>query len=647
MSNKRKISTKKDTASSRKKKAQKLEEKSDDIEMTDNLSDSDIDMTPDIDDTWVSASKTRNFMLRDPLLDWLSMYGEQKGFIPNSQNENSVQKGLNFGKFIMEKGIEFEAYIISIMKNNHGKEFHEVDGSPIWNQTGAYQKKIHRQLKDTYQLMKNGAKIIYQGLVYNPANKTWGYPDLIVRSDYLNSLCETKTITDEKAKKGCRFSNNWHYRIVDIKYATLKMKVNGKSLLNQGSILPYKAQTYIYNRAIGHMQNLVPRKAYLLGRGWNTSKMSVTKPFDRLGQVDFHGGDEEIGEDVKASIEWIRNLRKSGSGWQVLPVPSIPELYPNMCNDSNNDWGNAKKKIAEELHEITNVWQCGVDDREMCHGKKVFRWSDKKCTAELMNKGGQINPPMINKILEINRGNDKFYIDKNVEINGWKRDDKIPSFFIDFETVSNINNIRATDEDGNIFMIGSLIDSTNGVTTNDNGEERKESDDEFSCFISGRLTFRDEKKVIEDFLKYVSDECTMRNSNKCRFYHYSFAEPSAFKKAVQKYNITIPPSLEIEWMDLLRIVKELKFIVKGAMDFSLKSIIEALFKHGMISTSYSGENVGNGMQAMISAFHCDEIALKQSIPMYDLDLMKSVKSYNKIDCVVLKSLRDLLEKIIK
>jgi len=620
--NKRKVSTKKETASSRAKK-QKLNEE-------ENMN---TPPHPDIDDSWISASKTRNYMLKDTLLDWLTMYGDQKGFELDSKTENATQKSLNFGKFIMTKGIEFEKYIVSLLKINHKNDFHEVDGSPIWNHP--QHKKLHRQINDTCKLMKSGAKIIYQGLVYNPVNKTWGYPDLIVRSDYLNSLCQNRVISDEKASKGCRFSDQWHYRIVDIKFTTLKMKVDGKSLLNQGSISPYKAQTYIYNRSLGYMQNLVPRKAYLLGRGWNTSKMSVMKPFDKLGQVDFVGDDSEIGEDVNGAIEWIRSLRNLGSEWSVLPTPSNPELYPNMCNDSNNDWGSAKKKIAENVGEITLVWQCGVADREMCHGKKIYKWSDPKCTAELMGKGGKVNPPMINKILEVNRGDEKFSIDKTGNVDGWRRDDTTPSFFIDFETVSNINNVRATDEDGNIFMIGSVLDSTS----------TPKNDDNFTCFVSSRLTFRDEKKVIEDFLKYVSDICVSRGTTKCRFYHYSFAEPSSFKKALQKYNITPPTTLDTEWVDLLTVVKNMKFIVKGAMDFSLKSIVDALSKNEMIDVSYTGSEIGNGSQAMVAAFLCDDMAMKQSVSMSSTDLMKSVQSYNKIDCVVLQKFRDLLEKV--
>ena len=578
-----------------------------------------VNMVPNIDNSWVSASRTRNYMLKDPLLDWLTMYGAKKGFIPDTLIKNEVQKSLDFGKFIMNKGVEFEKYIVTLLKNKHNVHFHEVDG-----RYDAPQKKIHRQIKDTLSLLKSGARIIFQGLVFNPQDKTWGYPDLIVRSDYLNSLCETPIISEEKAKKGCKLSPDWHYRIIDIKFTTLKLRVDEKLLLNSGSILPYKAQTCIYNNAIGYMQGLIPRKAYLLGRGWNTTKKTVMNPFDKLGTVDFVECDKTINEDSKEAVNWVRRLREEGDNWSVLPYPSIKELYPNMCNDSNNEWGIAKSNISKTLEEITRIWNCGVDDREKCLEKGVTKWTDPKFNSKLMEKGGKVIPPMIDKFLEVNKGNEKYSIEKCDDNINWKKNDN-PSFFIDFETVSNINNIRSSDDDGNIFMIGCV------------GEEG-----DFNSFVSSRLSCKDEKKVIEDFLKFIDDKSEGKG---CRLYHYSFAEPTQFKKAVLKYNITIPNTLRIEWIDLLNVVKNRKFIVKGALDFSLKSVVNAMSENGMIDKSYKDSEISGGMDAMISAFICDGIAIEKGINMFDTDLMKNVVKYNKLDCDVLRNLRDVLNDI--
>ena len=60
---------------------------------------------------WISASSTRNCLLANPLIDWLRLHGEAKGFIQDSAVEGYDPR-LEFSRFAMAKGLAFEQAIL-------------------------------------------------------------------------------------------------------------------------------------------------------------------------------------------------------------------------------------------------------------------------------------------------------------------------------------------------------------------------------------------------------------------------------------------------------------------------------------------------------------------------------------------------------
>ena len=63
---------------------------------------------------WVSASATWEYMMKDPLLDWLDLYGEANGF-QRDDKLGSHDPRTDFSTFIMEKGRRFEEAVVEYL----------------------------------------------------------------------------------------------------------------------------------------------------------------------------------------------------------------------------------------------------------------------------------------------------------------------------------------------------------------------------------------------------------------------------------------------------------------------------------------------------------------------------------------------------
>src|SRR3990172_5036453 len=167
---------------------------------------------------WVSATATRNFLIQDPLLDWLELYGPQSGF-QRDTDLAGYDPRTDFTKFLFEKTREFEAAVTS-----HVKTITTV----VTIATNAGDARRLEKAEETFTAMEQGAPVIYQGVLWDAENRTYGVPDFLIRSDELlrlfpGSLTSEEAVQPAKDLKDAR----WHYCVVDLKFTTLDLLAGG------------------------------------------------------------------------------------------------------------------------------------------------------------------------------------------------------------------------------------------------------------------------------------------------------------------------------------------------------------------------------------------------------------------------------------
>ncbi len=600
---------------------------------------------------WVSAGRTRNWMLDDPLIDWLQLYGESRDYIPKKELADH-NKDLDFLEFLLERGREFEAGILQLLQ----ERFEVMTVAQDYREISRLDKA-----EETFEAMRRGAPIIYQAVLWDAHNMNYGSPDFLVRSDILHLMFPDSISEQEAATPAADLGDNpWHYRVVDTKFTTLHLNAKGTELTNEGSAPAYKAQLYIYNRMLGRLQGLEPPESYLLGRGWQRKQSGTTSrgrsAMEQLGPVPQNGtvaNGVPIGDAVEEALCWVRRIRAEGKDWELLPEPSVPELYPNMSNADDGDmmlesrpaelepgpeegeqdskWIGVKKWLARELKELTQLWQVGVGRRRKAHGDGWYRWDQSGLTAGVLGVSGSKTQPTLQQILSVNVDAGSpvhpMRIEKTRE--EWHATPGV-EFYVDFEFCSDLNDdfSKLPEKGGQplIFMIG--------CGHVENGEWQ------FESFLADSLTEKEELRVIQEWVVHMS---TVRDrldpaNGKPRIFHWSHAEPTQLENAYNSAKVRHSQYAnwpELGWYDFLtKVMREEPVVIRGALGFGLKAVANALHSHGLIETDWADSPI-DGLGAMVGAWRCDEDTRKKGLPMTELPLMGEIAHYNEVDCKVM------------
>ena len=564
---------------------------------------------------WISATATKNYIMNDGLIDYLKLF--------HKTGIRTEEKFDSFTSFVIEKGKEFEREIVRYISENC------VECVTIGDVIN------DENVKKTKELMVQGVPVIHSAPVRNVKDRTHGIIDLLVRSDFLGHLVENCPLREEETTiRSPRLGADYHYVIIDIKYSTLPLRADGVHLLNEAKYRAYKAQLYIYNRAIAVIQGYEPPCAYILGRRWRYKSkgevFSNMSCLNKLGVVEFTGVDSDFPAITRRAIQWVKDVRSNGQKWGLDP-PSRDELYPNMC--STGAWDSEKKELAEKLGELTMLWYCGVNQRKTAFSNGVKSWRDPRCSAELMGVRGQ-RAPIIDQIIEINRDNVGNILPRKIEtgLYGWRSERE--EVFVDFETIIDVcapmDELPEQRKTDMIFMIGV------GFVKNRRFK--------YKSFVARSMTGQEEYRIMQEFFEFMKG----MNFPKMWFWHaeerfWDAAERRQFELDFHdletREHISDDWKLLGDWVDLADIFRAEPIVVKGCFGFGLKHIADGFRSHGLIKARIESE-CDSGNVAMIKALEAYE---KSSDPP-NSPVMKDIELYNKFDCEVLHDILSYLRK---
>ena len=456
---------------------------------------------------WVSATRTKYYLLHDQSIDWLSMYFDTIGIgsdLPTeaeAEENKKLLKNASHIDVLFEGGNVFEKKIYEEMKDIYGDDFvivFDEEDMKKYREQRSIDGMIREKNQYVKSLMNRGVPIIAQAPLINDSNKTFGVADILIRSDYLEILFKTFIPDSEihvKApyltmqQSSDRKNASYHYRIIDCKWTTMVLCVDGLTIRNEGFFPAYKGQLAVYTAALESLQGYIPNISYIMSKAWKIDKANIPdshkhlykgfSAFDRPGVINYAEKDRDYLVRTKEAIQWMQWVVTEGRDWKYeLTKLSKPEMYPNMNKSFNPVYDKVKDTLAKRYGDPTMVWYVGTGHRINAHSKGIYDIRDPKCTLDVLGIPNKGRGSIIRKILDINRHNQTKDLvrPKKIKDNmfGW-RDDNILDYYVDFETINY--NLFANPYDMDIdesyfasdvtFMIGFGFNHNSRVKSQD------------------------------------------------------------------------------------------------------------------------------------------------------------------------------------
>jgi len=540
----------------------------------------------------ISFHDLKNYIINDPLSDWFEK-------INQIYNTYEFSEPSRFEIELREKKYSYkENFIQFLMSSDY---------------------ETHKDQE--YELLKTKIEekqkcIFIRPILYHERYDVSVIPDFIIHRDIFNEIFNEVHIPD-------LHKSFWPLYIVsDIVYQTVNFNKDLTDLINDNLLYYYKCKIYLCNEILGYNEyGILFAKEYKY-------KDSILKKKSVVGRYAFHN---DMLYKIQHALAWIDNLNHYYDEWLIYPKPTITELYPNM-NIKTGPWYNEKKRLAEEIQEITLVWNISYHKRCLLHDKGIYTWQDPLLLNNIYPYEAHVSERnrIQEKMIHMNRQTELKISPRRIKSREFINHivDRTDSIVLDFESVINLEerssyfNDEIRDEIPKICIIG-CINLKNNV---------------FKDFTIRYLTLDEEEKIVRYWLQYLKRVV----GNDIKIYHWSSAERVYIDYMKAQYPHLDYPTFT--YVDLLSYFKSEPITIQGCFGYGLKEIVKMLYNHELIKNKWVDDT--DGLEAMIEVIQKSKDALSKKIPIKRYTEIKKIIYYNYMDCKVIVDILEMLEKMI-
>ena len=257
---------------------------------------------------YCSVSQIKNYLLEEPLLDYLNLYGDKSKQIKPHFEE------CDFSTFIMNMGNKWEEYVVNIIVEKCKKE--NIPYTFVERKSGYHQTK---------EALNKKIDVVFQPQVKDWNNNIVGYPDIIVKKKAFLKLFKFSldNIPDDE------------YVVIDIKFSSVKSDEKSYVLETSNYIKYIKGQISMYSRLLKSISPV----GFIISK----DKSTIEHP------IAVNVKDKELVKVCDDAINWLKLLYQKGKDLD------ISNLKANLNNTMDGYWREYKKELFLPSNEEENL----------------------------------------------------------------------------------------------------------------------------------------------------------------------------------------------------------------------------------------------------------------------------------------------------